>query len=36
MPALFKGFLEQIFRPGFAMEYGNGFSETALAGRSAR
>jgi putative NADPH-quinone reductase len=37
MPALFKGFLEQIFRPGFAMEYGKtGFPKQLLAGRSAR
>lgn len=37
MPALFKGFLEQTFRPGFAMEYRpNGFPRKLLAGRSAR
>jgi putative NADPH-quinone reductase len=37
MPALFKGFLEQIFRPGFAMEYRDkGFPRRLLAGRSAR
>lgn len=37
MPALFKGFLEQIFRPGFAMEYqARGFPKKLLAGRSAR
>jgi putative NADPH-quinone reductase len=37
MPALFKGFLEHIFRPGFAMEYGkSGFPKRLLAGRSAR
>lgn len=37
MPALFKGFLEHIFRPGFAMEYGKeGFPKQLLAGRSAR
>lgn len=37
MPALFKGFLEQIFRPGFAMEYRKeGFPKGLLAGRSAR
>lgn len=37
MPALFKGFLEHIFRPGFAMEYKKqGFPERLLAGRSAR
>lgn len=37
MPALFKGFLEQIFRPGFAMEYRQGnFPKRLLAGHSAR
>jgi len=37
MPALFKGFLEHIFRPGFAMEYRKeGFPRRLLAGRSAR
>jgi putative NADPH-quinone reductase len=37
MPALFKGFLEQILRPGFAMEYKKqGFPKRLLAGRSAR
>jgi len=37
MPALFKGFLEHIFRPGFAMEYKEGgFRKRLLAGRSAR
>jgi putative NADPH-quinone reductase len=37
MPALLKGFLEQIFRPGFAMEYrANGLPKKLLAGRSAR
>ena len=37
MPALLKGFLEHIFRPGFAMEYKkNGFPKRLLAGRSAR
>lgn len=37
MPALLKGFLEHIFRPGFAMEYRkNGFPRRLLAGRSAR
>ena len=36
MPALFKGFLEQVFRPGFAMEYKKaGFPKRLLAGRSA-
>jgi putative NADPH-quinone reductase len=37
MPALFKGFLEHIFRPGFAMDYGRkGFPKRLLSGRSAR
>ena len=37
MPALFKGFLEHIFRPGFAMEYKEGgFPKRLLGGRSAR
>ena len=37
LPALFKGFLEQIFRPGFTMEYKKeGFPKRLLAGRSAR
>ena len=37
MPALLKGFLEHIFRPGFAMEYKEGsLPKKLLAGRSAR
>ena len=37
MPALLKGFLEHVFRPGFAMEYrGQGFPKRLLVGRSAR
>ncbi|MFA5952239.1 MAG: NAD(P)H-dependent oxidoreductase [Hyphomicrobium sp.] len=37
MPALLKGFLEHIFRPGFAMEYKpGGLPKKLLAGRSAR
>jgi putative NADPH-quinone reductase len=37
MPALLKAFLEQIFRPGFTMEYrAKGFPRRLLAGRSAR
>jgi putative NADPH-quinone reductase len=39
MPALFKGFLEQVARPGFAFkngEDGNPFGHKGLAGRSAR
>jgi putative NADPH-quinone reductase len=37
MPALLKGFLEHIFRPGFAMEYKQrGFPKKLLSGRSAR
>lgn len=38
MPALLKGFLEQVARPGFAFTPGSGspFSRKALSGRSAR
>jgi putative NADPH-quinone reductase len=37
MPALLKGFLEHVFRPGFAMEYKKqGFPKRLLTGRSAR
>lgn len=37
MPALLKGFLEHIFRPGFAMEYReHGFPKRLLSGKSAR
>ena len=39
MPALLKGFLEQVARPGFAFKYqegGNPFNSKGLAGRSAR
>lgn len=38
MPALLKGLLEQVARPGFAFraEGGNPFAHKALAGRSAR
>ena len=38
MPALLKGFLEQVARPGFAFraEGGNPFAHKGLAGRSAR
>lgn len=37
MPALFKGFLEHVFRPGFAMKYSEkGFPKRLLAGHSAR
>lgn len=38
MPALLKGFLEQVARPGFAFaaEGGNPFGRKGLAGRSAR
>jgi len=37
LPALFKGFLEHIFRPGFAIEYANNrLPRPLLAGRSAR
>lgn len=39
MPALLKGFLEQVARPGFAFKNGDGanpFGRKGLAGRSAR
>ncbi len=37
VPALFKGFLEQVARPGFAIgRIGKGFPEKLLLGRSAR
>jgi putative NADPH-quinone reductase len=37
VPALFKGFLEQVARPGFAIgKMGKGFPEKLLEGRSAR
>jgi putative NADPH-quinone reductase len=39
MPALLKGFLEQVARPGFAFEYvkdGTSFSKKRLVGKSAR
>lgn len=38
MPALLKGFLEQVARPGFAFQAGGGnpFARKGLAGRSAR
>lgn len=37
LPALFKGFLEQVARPGFAIgKMGKGFPEKLLTGRSAR
>jgi putative NADPH-quinone reductase len=39
MPALLKGFLEQVARPGFAFKYKEGataFTEKGLKGRSAR
>lgn len=37
VPALLKGFLEQVMRPGFAFAYrGKGFPEKRLKGRSAR
>ena len=37
VPALFKGFLEQVARPGFALgRMRKGFPEKLLAGRSAR
>lgn len=38
MPALLKGFLEQVFRPGFAMDFGTQgrLPKRLLSGRSAR
>lgn len=37
MPALVKGFMEQVFRPGFSFEYGaRGATRSKLSGRSAR
>lgn len=39
MPALLKGFLEQVARPGFAFKHsrdGNSFGKKGLTGRSAR
>lgn len=37
VPALLKGFLEQVFRPEFAFRYAeNGFPEKLLTGKSAR
>ena len=37
MPALLKAFLEQVFRPGQAFDYGDGgFPKKLLAGKSAR
>jgi putative NADPH-quinone reductase len=36
MPAMLKGFLEHIARPGFAFAEGDGFPKKLLSGRSAR
>lgn len=37
MPALLKAFLEQVLRPGFALDYGDGgYPKKLLEGRSAR
>jgi putative NADPH-quinone reductase len=37
MPALLKAWLEQVMRPGFALDYGDGkFPRKLLAGRTAR
>ncbi|MFN4088340.1 MAG: NAD(P)H-dependent oxidoreductase [Alphaproteobacteria bacterium] len=35
MPALLRGFLEQVLRPGFAFDYGPGLPRRRLKGRSA-
>lgn len=35
MPALLKGFLQQVFRPGVAPSYGEGF-QALMKGKSAR
>ena len=36
VPAVLKGFLEQVARPGFAIGEGKGFPQGLLKGRSAR
>jgi putative NADPH-quinone reductase len=36
MPALLKGFLEQVFRPGVAFEYTKGIPKMLFRGKSAR
>lgn len=36
MPALLKGFLEQAFRPGIALSYGERFPKPLFKGKSAR
>ena len=36
MPAILKAFLEQVFRPGVAFDYGEGWPNPKLKGRSAR
>ncbi len=36
MPALLKGFIEQLFRPGVAVEYGDGLPKGKFKGKSAR
>lgn len=36
MPSLLKGFLEQVFRPGAALAYGDGLPKPLLSGKSAR
>ncbi|MDA4844135.1 NAD(P)H-dependent oxidoreductase [Hoeflea poritis] len=36
MPALLKGFLEQVLRPGVVMSQGEGFPKAQLKGKSAR
>ena len=36
LPALLKAFLEQVFRPGIALSYDEGFPKPLLTGKSAR
>ncbi|MGB4826937.1 MAG: NAD(P)H-dependent oxidoreductase [Paracoccaceae bacterium] len=36
MPALLKGFIEQVLRPDVALKYGDGFPKPLLRGKSAR
>lgn len=36
LPAVLKAFLEQVFRPGVALSYGEGYPEPLFRGKSAR